>query len=118
MDEARSRLVSPSPVDRSDWLRIYAELERAAGGSAFEIWLSALELVARDPDGMLLLVCPAQVRGWVDGRYGPLLDRAASRSKRTARLASDGELQVLHALGAASADAFPNSMSPDHQEAV
>jgi hypothetical protein len=118
LDEARSQLLAPSPIDHSDWQCIFAELERAAGASAFEIWLSALELVARDHDGTLLLVCPGQIRGWVAGRYGSLLDHAASRSERTARLATDRELQLLHGLDAAGADAPTNFMSLEHQEAV
>jgi hypothetical protein len=118
LDEARSQLVCPTPMDRSDWQHIQTELKRTVGGSAFEIWLSALELVANTPSGTLLLGCRPAIRSWVDGRYGPLLSRTAGQLKRDARLATDRELQLLHALDANGADVLIDSMSPDHQEAV
>jgi hypothetical protein len=118
LDEARSQLVCPTPVNRSDWQHIQTELKRTVGGSAFEIWLSDLELVASTRCGTLLLACRPAIRSWVDGRYGPLLSRTAGQLKRDARLATDRELQLLRALDANGADVLVDSMSPDHQEAV
>jgi hypothetical protein len=73
LDEARTQLACPTPIDRSDWQHIQTELKRTVGASAYEIWLSALELVAKTRSGTLLLGCRPAIRSWIDGRYGPLL---------------------------------------------
>jgi hypothetical protein len=116
--EARSQLVFPTLSDDSDWRHIRGELKRAAGDSAFEIWLSGVELVACDHDGALVLACAAETRRWVRARFGLVLDRIGGRLDREARFASDRELQLLQAIDATSADVFTDPISPDHQEAV
>lgn len=75
--------------------------------------------VACDHTRALLLAGPAGTRSWISGRYGPLLDRSAREIGRGARLVTDRELQLLHALRAAdSRPSFTDTFRNDHQEAV
>jgi hypothetical protein len=119
LDEIRSQLLSPSHTDHTDWQQVQAAVESAVGTSTFTIWLAALQLIARDDGGTLLLACPPATRRWVAGRFAAVLERVGRSHGRGIRLATDRELQLLNALTAAGAktpdgDALPHH----HQEAV
>jgi hypothetical protein len=98
LDEARRQFPEPHQADVSAWQRVRTELEHLVGGLAFEIWLSPLELVATDHHGVLMLAGPDATHGWISARYGSLLHRAGQSTGRTARLATNRELQLLRAL--------------------
>jgi chromosomal replication initiator protein len=58
------------------WRQIRAELLRAVGESAYEIWLAPLEAKAWD-GRVLLLQAPVATRSWVSKRYGRILESCA-----------------------------------------
>ena len=119
LDEIRSQLLSPSPADHADWQQIRADLESVVGQSTFAIWLAALQLIALDDGGTLLLACPPATRRWVAGRFAALLDRVGRSYGRGVRLATDRELQLLDALTAADAETPGGDALPHHhQEAI
>jgi hypothetical protein len=119
LDEIRSQLLSPSPTNHAEWQQIRADVTSVVGGSMFEIWLAPLELVGCDDDGVLLLACPTATRQWVAGRYGAVIERIGRSHGRSARLATDRELQLLDALAAAGAEPPGDASLPQpHQEAV
>jgi chromosomal replication initiator protein len=67
----------PQYFELSDaWRDVCAELRRALGDSAFDIWIAPLEPVALD-GACLLLSAPAGTQAWVSKRFGPILDRCA-----------------------------------------
>jgi hypothetical protein len=101
VDAIRAELAEPTTAERSAWAHIRCELHRRAGESLFEIWFSQLELLAVDQAGRLLLACSPSTRGWVAERFGRLLEASARSAGRELRLATDRELQLLRALGAA-----------------
>jgi chromosomal replication initiator protein len=68
--------LSVYPEPTAAWRDLRADLRRAAGESAYEIWLEPLELVAVR-DGKLLIDAPPDTRGWVAKRFGHLLDTRA-----------------------------------------
>jgi len=98
LDSIRSQFVEPDAVDRSGWNQIRSELNRIAGESVFDLWLSQLELAAVDQAGSLVLACPPPARGWVAERYGRLLALAGRSVDRQLQVATDRELQLLAAL--------------------
>ncbi len=58
------------------WREICAELRRAIGDSAYEIWLSPLK--PRNWDGRrLVLEGPAETHAWIARRYGRILETSA-----------------------------------------
>jgi hypothetical protein len=118
LEEARSRLLFPAATDRADWQHIRGELESAVGAEMFAIWLAPLQLVGCDPDGVLLLACPAETRPWVCGRYSALLERISTPHGRRTRLATELESQLLAALRAAPAPQLDMTLRHEHQEAV
>ena len=62
-----------------------------SGASAFEIWLEAVELIAVDRGGGLVVAGPIEVSAWVKGRFGPVLSAAARAVGREVRLADERE---------------------------
>jgi chromosomal replication initiator protein len=58
----------------SAWHTIRAELRRLVGESAYDIWLTGVELESWDGE-VLLLRAPAATQTWVSGRFGPVLER-------------------------------------------
>jgi len=118
LDEARRQVFAPDQAAVSTWQQTRCEVERLVSGTAFAIWLSPLELLAMDPNGVLLLGGPEATRGWISGRYGPLLDRAGQRAGRPVRLATDRELQLLRALSGPTEPFLNNPLPREHQEAV
>ena len=70
-------------------------MARAVSEGMFAIWLEPIELVATDRAGGLILGCPEGTRGWVQGRYGRLLDAAGETAGRRLRLAEPHELQAV-----------------------
>jgi chromosomal replication initiator protein len=70
-------LALPQNLEPSDaWRDICAELRRAMGESAFEIWIAPLEPVALEGT-RLLLKAPPGTQSWVSKRFGPVLERCA-----------------------------------------
>jgi chromosomal replication initiator protein len=66
------------PDATSAWRTIKAELREIVGQSAFEIWLSGLELHSWD-GRVVALTAPKATSAWVAGRYGAVLERCARR---------------------------------------
>ena len=61
----------------SSWRAIRAEIQRAVPESAWEQWLAPIR--ARRLDGAtLVLEAPDEIRGWVGGRFAPLLQACAA----------------------------------------
>jgi chromosomal replication initiator protein len=58
------------------WREICAELRRAVGDSAYEIWLSALKPTAWD-GRRLVLEGPGETHAWIARRYGRILEKSA-----------------------------------------
>jgi hypothetical protein len=125
--ELRERLADPFGRDEADWAAIRAELASRMSSDQFEIWLGPLALIAVDASGVLLLGCPPDTRSWVQGRFGPLLNRAAGSVGRELRLASDAEVAAVSLSPAASpgeraelrsVPSPPSSLIYDHQEAL
>ena len=68
------------------WREIRAELRRALGESAYEIWIAPLEV--RTFEGTtLLLAAPPATRAWVSKRFGRILESCA-------KAVLGGEIQV------------------------
>jgi chromosomal replication initiator protein len=66
------------PDAASAWRTIRADLRRAVGESAFDIWLAPLELASWD-GRLLALTAPADMAGWLSGRFGAVLEHSARR---------------------------------------
>ena len=88
-------LVSPSNTDDHDWQRIHELLAARLGESTFEIWLAAIELVAVDADGALVLIAPEPTSGWVRTRFGRLIADTAGQLGRRAAIADDARSAAL-----------------------
>ena len=85
----------------------------------FTIWLAALQLIGLDDGDTMLLACPTVTRQWVAGRYAAQLERISRSHGRSARLATDRELQLLDALaGAGTTTPGDDPLPHNHQEAV
>jgi chromosomal replication initiator protein len=62
---------------QSSWRLIRAEIQRAVPESAWEQWLAPVR--ARRLDGAtLVLEAPDEIRGWVGGRFAPLIQACAA----------------------------------------
>ncbi len=92
---ACARLVSPSNADNHDWQQIRELLAARLGESTFEIWLAAIELVAVDADGALVLIAPEPTSGWVRTRFGRLIVDTACRLGRRVVIADDARSAAL-----------------------
>jgi chromosomal replication initiator protein len=68
--------LSEQPDAAAAWRTIKADLGRAVGDSAFEIWLAPLELEAWDGH-KLAIRAPGATASWVADRYGAVLERCA-----------------------------------------
>jgi chromosomal replication initiator protein len=66
------------PDATSAWRLIRAELREIVGHSAFDIWLSGLDLQSWD-GRVVALGAPEATAAWVAGRYGAALERCARR---------------------------------------
>ncbi len=64
------------PDAASTWHMIRAELRRAVGDSAFDIWLAPVQLESCDGH-VLSLSAPQPTAAWLFGRYGAVLERCA-----------------------------------------
>ncbi|MDQ6806757.1 MAG: hypothetical protein M3065_17760 [Actinomycetota bacterium] len=126
LNELRAQLVDPTRRDQADWLAIRTHVVDRVPAHIFDIWLADLELIAVDQDGFLLLSCHAQTRSWLEDRFGPLLQAAASTVARRLRLASEAEVKAISVFPAApapepspwaGAEAFTHQLPPDRQEA-
>jgi len=58
------------------WRKLHASLRRTVGDSAYDIWLSRLELKAWD-GAVLLLQAPSDTEAWVAKRFGRILEDCA-----------------------------------------
>ena len=91
----RERLAAAGTADRAVWEQVRALLLESAGESTFEIWLAGLELIAVDRDGSLVIGTPEATRGWVQTRFGRLLERCAAQADRALRFAAEHERLAL-----------------------
>jgi hypothetical protein len=122
----RAEFTDPTPEDLADWEHVRSELRQSVSESVFELWLEPVEHVATDSAGCLLLACPPDTRSWVTHRFGQLFERAGQSVHRQLRVASDRELQLLHALTTSPREGstahttppFPHPISHHHKEAV
>jgi chromosomal replication initiator protein len=89
------------PDATSAWRMIRAELREIVGHSAFDIWLSGLDLQAWD-GRVVSLAAPEATAAWVAGRYGAALERCARR-----HLGPDVRVVLTSAGGAAGAEPSP-----------
>ena len=89
------RLAAAGTADRAVWEQVRALLLETAGESTFEIWLAGLELIAVDRDGRLVIGTPEATRGWVQTRFGRLLERCAAQADRAVRFAAEHERLAL-----------------------
>ena len=62
----------------------------------------ALELIAVDVEGTLIVSAPAQTVGWVARRFGRVLDGAAQRAGRRLRVADEVERKAAESLAPAA----------------
>ena len=70
-------------------------MREAAGEPAFGIWLSGLELVAVDVDGLLVLTGPQDTLAWLQRRFDRLISRCCVQAGRHLRFASPPEQLVI-----------------------
>lgn len=87
LDGACAGLGRPGSADDRDWTRIRHLLATKVGESLFEIWLAAIELIAVDVDGALILLTPDATRAWVCARFQRLIEAAAEEVGRRAEIA-------------------------------
>jgi hypothetical protein len=97
LDDVRRRLVRPTAGDRADWRRVRDELLNAVGESTYAIWLEALELIAVDKAGVLVVSAPAQTRSWLAVRFWRLIAACAEVVGRQLRLADEPEAKAMTA---------------------
>jgi hypothetical protein len=62
IDAVRQELSAPNAAQRELWLQVRAVMLNRAGGSVFEVWLSAIELVAVDREGCSCSLVPRRRR--------------------------------------------------------
>jgi hypothetical protein len=101
----RERLRAAGKEDLAAWEQVRALLREAVGESTFEIWLAPLELIAVDLEGTLIVSAPGETVGWVNRRFGRILDGAAQRMARTLRVADEVERKAAESLVPAAAAA-------------
>ena len=87
----RRQLRTPGVDDRSNWEQVRQRLRDQVGPSAFEIWLEAVELIAVDRDGGLVVAGPVETSAWVKSRFGPVLSACTAMVGRKVRLADERE---------------------------
>lgn len=110
----RERLRAAGEADLAAWEQVRAFLREAVGESTFEIWLASLELIAVGVERMLIVSAPADTVGWVERRFGRILDAAAQRGGRRLRIADEVERKAAQSLtsdAAANARAAPADVS-------
>ena len=83
----RERLTAAGPAERAAWEQIRARLLQTVGESTFEIWLAQLELIAVERNRSLVIDTPEATRGWVQTRFGRLLEHCAADAGRAIRFA-------------------------------
>ena len=98
----------PGPQDHPSWLKTRQLLIEAVGESTFEIWLATIAVVGVDRAGALVLGVPSDARGWVQARFGRILEACAAKANRTVRFATDVESAAVRAITAAGGRADKN----------
>jgi hypothetical protein len=86
----------PGPTERQTWANACALILAAVGASTFDIWLATVELVAVDPEGLLVLAGPEVTSRWVPNRFGQLISQACEQMGRGARFASPRERAAIN----------------------
>jgi hypothetical protein len=94
-DAIRRKLSAPSPADEEAWRELRRLMREAAGQSTFGIWLSDLELVAVDVEGLLVLTGPQDTLAWLNKRFDRLFSRCCAQAGRHLRFASPPEQLVI-----------------------
>jgi hypothetical protein len=97
LDEVRRTLGVPGPADHAAWQRTRELLVERVGESTFEIWLDAVEMLAVDTDGALVLDGPDGTRGWVRERYGGVIAGCAELAGATVKFASEAQVVAVGA---------------------
>lgn len=98
LSDVRRGLGLPAAQDHEDWRQLRDDLARAVGASTFEMWLAPLQLIAVDSTtAALVLGGPSETLGWLEPRYGRLIERCAERIRRRVRIAGETERQAMTA---------------------
>jgi hypothetical protein len=97
LNEVRRTLGVPGPADHAAWEQIRQLLVERVGESTFDIWLDAVQMVAVDTDGALVLDGPEGTRGWVRERYEGVIATCAGRAGGTVRFASEAQAVAVGA---------------------
>jgi hypothetical protein len=92
-----------SEADRAAWEQARMLLLQTVGESTFEIWLQALELIAVDASGTLMVSAPDATASWIRERYGQLLSRAAQGVGRPLRIADEVERKAAETMAPVTA---------------
>jgi hypothetical protein len=95
VDAVSRELTPPGAAEREIWLNARTLMRDAIGESTFEIWLSAVELVAVGREQALVLTAPEATLDWVQKRFGRLLSRCCEQSGRRFRFASPLERAAI-----------------------
>ena len=91
----------PGPQDHASWLKIRELLIEAVGESTFEIWLATTIVIGVDRAGALVLDVSSDVHGWVQARFGRVIEACAAKASRTVRFATEVESAAAAAITAA-----------------
>jgi hypothetical protein len=97
LNEVRRTLRVSGPADHAAWEQIRQLLVERVGESTFDIWLDAVQMVAVDTDGALVLDGPEGTRGWVRERYEGVIATCAGRAGGTVRFASEAQAVAVGA---------------------
>jgi DnaA N-terminal domain len=95
LSAVRERLAAAGAAEQVAWEQIRARLLQAVGESTFDIWLAAVELIAVDLAGSLVIDTQEATRSWVQTRFGRLLERCAAEAGRAVRFAEELERLAL-----------------------
>lgn len=116
LDKVRRGLGVPGLADRNDWAQIRKRLREVVGDSMFEIWLDALELIALDPGGALVVDAPQATFSWLRHRYGRVIAGCAEEAARVIRFAEEAERQAFARTDAAAAPAANRAVHINQRE--
>jgi len=97
LEEVRRTLGVPGPGDHAAWEQVRELLIERVGRSAFEIWLTDVQIVAVDAEGALLLDAGGELRCWVRQRYGGVIAECATRANAAVRFASEAQSVAMAA---------------------
>ena len=82
-------------AEREIWLNARRFILATVGGLMSDIWLAAVELLAVDPNGLLVLATPDVTSNWVEHSFGRFIAQACEHSGRGIRFASPPERAAM-----------------------